>query len=229
MQLGQTRPGEAHDAAPGEEAPFGRILCRIPTDPEREQNRLVGPEAARRPRMVCNFVPEQLSRKEPSLEGIGDKEIRFHRILRGNRDSMPSPVQQMVWKALRRSIGEKVNLFPSIRLDKRNPTPCLLSNAQAKLKLRLTLRPNSSCLRRWLGTMSTMSTSNTCSVIRREVSTMVSTMVSTTVSTAVSTMSSRNTCSVTQREVGKLQVQPLLYITLVNATKDQDPKIKDQG
>ena len=205
MQLGQTRPGEAHDAAPGQEAPFSRILCRIPTDPEREQNRLVGPEASRRPRMVCNFVPGQLSRKEPSLEGIGDKEIRFHRILRGKRDSMPSPVQQMVWKALRRSIGEKVNLFSSIRLDKRNLTTCLLSNAQAKLKLRHTLLPNSSRLRRWLGTMSTMSTSNTCSVIRRE----------------VSTMSSRNTCSVTQREVAKLQVQTLLYITLVNATKDQ--------
>ena len=90
------RPGEAHDAAPGQEAPFSRILCRIPTDPEREQNRLVGPEASRRPRMVCSFVPEQLSRKEPSLEGIGDKEIRFHRILRGNRDSKFSPVQEML-------------------------------------------------------------------------------------------------------------------------------------
>ena len=136
------RPGEAHDAAPGEEAPFSQILCRISTDPEREQNRLVGPEASRRPRMVCSFMTNQLSRKEPSLEGIGDKEIRFHRILRGNRDSMPSPVQQMVWKALRRSIGEKVNLFPSISLDKRNLTPCFLSNAQAELKLRRTLLPN---------------------------------------------------------------------------------------
>ena len=212
MQLGQTRPGEAHDAAPGEEAPFGRILCRIPTDPEREQNRLVGPEASRRPRMVCSFMTNQLSRKEPSLEGIGDKEIRFHRILRGNRDSMSSPVQQMVWKALRRSIGEKVNLFPSIRLDKRNLTPCS-GRTNLELNLRLTLRPHSSRFPRWLGMMST---GNTCFVTQRKVS------------TRVSTMSSRNTCSVTQREVGKLKVQPLLHITLVNATKDQEPKIKDQ-
>ena len=139
LQFGLTRPGEADDAAPREEARFGRILCRIPTD---SKNPLVGLETSRRSRMVCSLVPDQLFRKEQSLEGIGDKEIRFHRILRGNRDSMPSPVQQMVWKALRRSIGEKVNLFPSISLDKRNLTPCFLSNAQAELKLRRTLLPN---------------------------------------------------------------------------------------
>ena len=68
-------------------------------------------------------------------------------------------------------------------------------------------------------------------MVSTTVSTMVSTTVSTTVSkmvsTMVSTMSSRNTCSVTQREVAKLQVQSLLHITLVNATKEQEPKIND--
>ena len=93
MQFGLMRPGEANDAAPREEARFGRILCRIPTDPK---NRLVGLETSRRSRMVCSLVPDQLFRKEQSLEGIGDKEIRFHRILRGNRDSKFSPVQEML-------------------------------------------------------------------------------------------------------------------------------------
>ena len=109
-EFGLTRPGEAYDAAPGEEAPFSRILCRIPTDPKLEQNRLAGLEAPRRSRMVCNFVPqqisqndnfvpEQISQKEPSLEGNGDKDIRFHRILRENRDSESSRVQQVVRRA----------------------------------------------------------------------------------------------------------------------------------
>ena len=77
LQFGLTRPGEASDVVPVEEAPFRRILCRISTDLKLKQNRLVGLRSSRRSKMVCNFVLDQLFQK-----GNGEKELRFHRILR---------------------------------------------------------------------------------------------------------------------------------------------------
>ena len=102
LQFHPTIPGEAYEAVPldgkKEEVQFSRILCRIPTDPELSQNRLEGVETLRRPKMVCTLLPHYPSQNEPNLQENGEKEFRFHRVLRKNRESEPSGFrQQMVW------------------------------------------------------------------------------------------------------------------------------------
>ena len=101
MQFDPTLPGEAYEAVPldgkKEEVRFSRILCRIPTNPELSQNSLIGLETSRRSKMVCTLLPHYPSQNEPNLQENGEKEFRFHRVLRENRDSEPSGfLQEMV-------------------------------------------------------------------------------------------------------------------------------------
>ena len=102
MQFDPISPGEAYEAVPldgkKEEVQFSRILCRIPTNPELSQNSLIGVETSRRSKMVCTLLPHYPSQNEPNLQENGEKEFRFHRVLRENRDSEPSGFQQqMMW------------------------------------------------------------------------------------------------------------------------------------
>ena len=102
-------PEEVFDAVPldddEEEDRFTRILRRASTSPEISH--LVYPEKLSRSmsRMVCSYLPTLLSCKiNPKLQFFrvvrgaksnGEEEVRFHRILRENRDSEPSGFQEM--------------------------------------------------------------------------------------------------------------------------------------